>query len=115
MFKRFFGETDEIQMNFLKKRVILTVALSVIFLLIGIFNNMFMPIGVSLSLYIWGWPSAKALFGISSYGALFSSNFLFGVLLFAISFMIIPVIGLVFMIIGILRFIYLLAKGHRNA
>lgn len=115
MFKRFFGETEELQMNFLKRRVILSVALSVLFLIIGIFNNVFLPVGVSLSLYIWGWPCAKTLFGISTFGALFSSNFLFGVLLFTLSLLAIPVVGLVFMIIGILRFIYLLAKGHKNA
>ena len=102
-------------MNFLKRRVILSVTLTVLFLIMGIFNNVFLPVGFSLSLYIWGWPCAKALFGISTFGALFSSNFLFGVLLFTLSLLAIPVVGLVFMIIGILRFIYLIVKVRKNA
>ena len=116
MFRRFFGETEEIQMGFLKKRVIISLVLTVIFLLAGFVDPVLMPVGVSLSLYIWGWPSAKILFGISSYASLFSTNFLFAVLLFAISLMIIPVIGIVFMIVGVLRFIYLLVKkAGKNA
>lgn len=114
MFRKFYGETEEMQKALLKKRLIITAILTVIGLPAGFINVGFMFFGLSAALlFIWGLSTAKVLFRISSFISFFSSNFMFAVVLFAISLIISPVVGLLSFIIGTCRFIYLVAKGKQ--
>lgn len=112
--KKVFGETKETQMLFLKKRIILTVALTAFFVLAGLVNDSLLLLVFSISCYIWGWPAVKVVFKITSFAALFSTNFMIGVFLFVIGMIIAPIIGLVIMIIGVLNFVYLIIEGYKH-
>lgn len=106
MFERLFGETPEEQIQYLKKRVIIT----------GI---CFLP-GLSsfwalAMLVLWGWNTVKSLFHIASIGIIFSGNIVYGAFIFVIYILIAYVAGMIVSFLGIGRYIYLILATRNEA
>ena len=121
MFRKLFGETETQQLNYLKPRFILVIVFVAV-LLVGVVTH-FMGIepfsrtcmNISSLLYavsaiVFGWHFLKSMFGFASLGALFSGNIVFGVVIMVVYFLLSAVLGLITLVLGIGRFIYLLVK-----
>lgn len=117
MLTRLFGASNEEQFQFLKSRMIITVALAVISA-IGylITKNSSFSILIAIAFYIWGWQALKSMFGVTTIGAIFSGNFIAGVMIFILYLLVGYVAGMVIFIIGLCRFIQLFMshKGNIN-
>ena len=59
---------------------------------------------------MFGWRFLKSMFGFASFGAIFSGNIVFGVVIMVVYFLLSIVLGLITLVLGIGRFIYLLVK-----
>lgn len=59
---------------------------------------------------VWGWGAVKSLFGITTIGALFSGNVVFGAVMFVVYFIVAYVVGIFCAFVGVGRYIYLLIK-----
>ncbi|MGN1249917.1 MAG: hypothetical protein ACI4XW_07530 [Candidatus Spyradocola sp.] len=107
MFKRLFGETEEEQLHYLQVRVIIT--------LISLVLAFFVPAVFALvMLFVWGWNVVKSLFGITTVGAIFTGNIVFGVVLFLLYIVVAYLSGVVCAALGIGRYIYLMVKKLRK-
>ena len=108
MFERLFGPSEEAQMAYLQKKIILTLILVVIDVILLITVREF---GLTtIACYIWGWGVMKALFGITTVGAIFSRNAVIAAI-FIVAYLIIGAIcGTICMFLGVGRFIYLKIK-----
>lgn len=113
MFRKLFGETDEEQLAYLQKRVLITaicLALDVIMLIF------FQGAGLTLfCCYIWGWSFMRAFFGLASFGAIFGRNpVLIAVII--VAYIVLGLLaGAVCMFLGIGRYIYLKVKHTKAA
>lgn len=121
MFRKLFGETETIQFNYLKPRMILAfvivaaVLLGLITHFIGLQSVARVCVGLGSTLYailalMFGWRFLKSMFGFATFGAIFSGNIIFGSAIFVIYFLLSIVLGLITLVLGIGRFIYLLVK-----
>lgn len=113
MFKKIFGETEEMQLAYLQKRVILTVIAVSVAAVIGIFSGELEIVGGAFGLaamFIWGFGAIKALFGITTVGAIFSRNVVIGVILFVLLLAVAFFTGVFIGILGIGRYIYLMVN-----
>ena len=112
MFERLFGPSEEAQMAYLQKRVILTLVLVAIDVILLILGGGF---GLSyIACYIWGWGVMKALFGITTIGAIFSRNAVIAAI-FIVAYLIIGAIcGAFCLFLGVGRFIYLKVKYEQK-
>lgn len=104
MFKRFFGQTDADQMEYLRKKVIITI-ISVLLCFVG-----FSPLFAIVMLFVWGWGVIKTLFDVVSVGMIFSGNIFIGSAIFLLYIIIAYFAGIVFSLIGTGRYVYLLVK-----
>ena len=112
MFARLFGETEEAQRQYLKKKILITFVCLLIDIVLFITQGEF---GLTLlSAYVWGWGAMKALFGFTTIGAIFSGNAVFAVIFILAYVLIGYFFGLFCMVIGIFRFIYLLVKARQD-
>lgn len=125
MFARLFGETEEDQIRSLKVKAIISAVVLVITFLgylltsvtsgsIEVFRSMAQGgIGLTAILCIvWGWRATLNLIGYGSIGALFSGNVAVGVIILFAAFLLGCFIGFFVMLIGTLRYIYLVVKRH---
>lgn len=114
MFKRFFGNSDLEQLNYLEKRSIITIVTVVLALIVSIFEPEAIAAIAVVMLFIWGWGVIKSLFGITTIATIFSNNIVVGVVLFLLYICIAYFAGIFFAIIGVGRWIYLKVK-YRTA
>lgn len=114
MFRKMFGGTELEQYNYLLKMVILTavsiIAAIVICLISG---NASGTAIIAILALIWAWSFMKAWFGWTTFGALFTGNVIFGVIIFLLYIFVGYILGLIAMLIGIGRFIYLCVKRSK--
>ncbi len=127
MFRRLFGETEQEQIAFLHPRAIATIVILimvVVALLLdvsGLSGGASAIIGVAemgfaiITLFVWGWPVVKGLFGITAVGAIFSGNAVIGVVLFVLYIVLAYFLGIIFAFIGTIRYIYLRIKYGKNS
>lgn len=124
MIKKLFGETEEQQFEYLKKRLF-AFAIGVAILLIGgLLMGMGVPFGTQIAelgtmvcAIVWlvfGWAIMKGVFGFATFGAVFSRNVVIGVVIFVL-FITIGYFGGIFVtFIGLCRFFVLLKKRKGN-
>lgn len=121
MFARLFGETEELQIHNLSKKVALTgigAVCSVVGMLLSVLTldtigGIALSIGgivLFVAMFMWGFGAIKALFGIGSVGAIFSGNVVIGAVIFVVCLMVAYLISLIVALLGIGRFIYLKVK-----
>lgn len=115
MFSRLFGETDQMQLQYLKPRAIITAAAIGLMIVAAIFfgggaSSLF----ALVMLFVWGWGAVKSMFGITTVGAIFSRNVVLAVVLFVFYFLIAYLAGVVCAALGIGRYIYLLVKHKKE-
>ncbi|MGN0578089.1 MAG: hypothetical protein ACI4J4_05675 [Ruminiclostridium sp.] len=99
MFEKLYGETEEIQFEFLKKRLIISAILLPVF---------------GIAIYMWGWSFLKNWFGWATVGAIFTGNIVFGVVIIVLFLLVGALVGIVNLFMGIGRFIYLCVKRSQN-
>ena len=90
MFRKLFGETETIQFDYLKPRIIMAfivvagILIGLITHFIGLQSVAQVCVGIAELFYVilalmFGWRFLKSMFGFASLGALFSGNIVFGV------------------------------------
>ncbi len=118
MFSKMFGGTEEMQMQYLKPRVIATAADLVLLLIGAIFQlgGLVSTAGGLLAILalVWAWSFMRAWFGVTTLGALFTGNVIFGVVIFVLYIFIGYIFGLIALLIGCGRYIYLLVKRSKS-
>ncbi len=114
MFKKLFGETEKAEMQYLGWRSIVSIAALLITLIISLIGGNWdiFILGFELpAIILWGWGAVKALFGFATISSIFANNIIFGILLFVGALIASMFIGMFVELIGLCRWIYLLAKG----
>lgn len=121
MFTRLFGVTEEMQLQTLQKKVILT-CLGAILCLVGLLlrwihldsvSEIVLGLGgicLFVALFMWGFGAIKTLFGFATIGAIFSGNVVFGIVIFVLCLMAAYLISIFVAFLGIGRYIYLKIK-----
>lgn len=93
IFAKLFGETEELEIQNLEKKVILTAVglacclIGLLLLLVKLNSVGEIVYGIGgialfVALFMWGFGAIKKLFGIGTIGAIFSGNVVFGVVIF---------------------------------
>lgn len=110
MFRKLFGETDEEQLAYLQKKVIITAVCAVLDIAVLIFAQgiLFLP----LCCYYWGWGFIRA---ITTFGAIFSRNVVVGALIIGVFLVLGGIVGAVIMTLGVGRYIFLKVKYAKAA
>ena len=110
MLDRIFGGTIEMQLQFLEARSIITI----ITLIASIVMSFVVPEALGLialvMMFVWGWGVMKNWFGITAIGILLSGNLVVGVVLFVLYVTAAYLLGMVFSVLGVGRWIYLKVK-----
>lgn len=125
MFEKIFGETEELQLQNLQKKVILSGIglggcliglLLLLFKLDSVGEIVYGIGGISLfiALFMWGFGAIKKLFGIGTIGAIFSRNVVFGVVIFVLCIMAAYLISIFVAFLGVGRYIYLKVKRSQE-
>ncbi|MGN1116027.1 MAG: hypothetical protein ACI4TH_05630 [Candidatus Ornithomonoglobus sp.] len=125
MFKKMFGGTETQQLKYLQIRVIIT-AITLGLMLIG---GLLYLLGLdtvgsgiasagggafAIVTLVWAWSFLRAWFGWASFGALFTGNIIFGVVIMVLYLFIGYLLGLIAFLIGTGRYIYLMVKKHQT-
>lgn len=113
MFRKLFGETDEEQLAYLQKKVILTAVCAVLDIAVLIFAHGILFL--ALCCYYWGWGFIRAYFGITTFGAIFSRNVVVGSLIIGVFLVLGWIVGAVCMFLGVGRYIFLKVKYAKAA
>lgn len=113
MFKKLYGETEEMQFKYLRWRVILTFA-DLILMVIGLLidtqvGSVFGGLLVILA-WMWAWGFMRTWFGWTSFAAIFTGNLIFGIIIVMLYVFIGYILGLFGFLLGTGRFIYLCVK-----
>ena len=111
MFAKMFGPTEEDQMQFLNGRAYITLGLLVAAVIMMILDSQLLGLVTLAFMLLWSLPVLKSLLGITTLGAIFSGNFIVGLLLFVLYLVIGYFAGLIFAALGLGRWIYLMVKG----
>ena len=124
MIRKLFGETEEQQFEYLKKRLIVLgigVGLLAIGLLLGMIGLEFGSVIASpgtlmciVVLFMFGWSIMRGLLGFASFGAILSGNVVIGVVIFVLFILVGYLGGIVVSIIGLCRFFVLLKKRKEH-
>ncbi len=125
MFSKLFGETEDLQIINLQKKVILTcvgAVLSVIGVILSLLSletvaKPVMSLGgivLFIVLFMWGFGAIKNLFGIGTIGALFSGNIVIGAVIIVVCALAAYLISIFIALLGIGRYIYLKVKKHQE-
>lgn len=125
MFLKLFGETEELQIQNLQKKVILTgvgLACCLIGLLlllvkldsVGEIVSGIGGIALFVALFMWGFGAIKRIFGIGTIGIIFSGNVVFGVVIFVLCAMAAYLISIFVAFLGVGRYIYLKVKESQE-
>ncbi len=118
MFRKLFGETETMQLRYLQPRVIIT-AIDLVLILIGIIAKSGGILELAGGIFailalVWAWSFMKAWFGWTTFGAIFTGNIVFGVIIFLLYIIVGYLLGMVSFIIGTGRYIYLLVKRSQT-
>ncbi len=124
MYQKLFGQTEEEQLQYLGKRVWLTVASLVVMLLGMVFQevgpdtigDVCSAAGTGLlmvALFLWGFHAVKALLGLGGVGAIFSGNVVLGVVIFVFAVLLAYVISIVIALLGIGRYVNLKIRAKK--
>lgn len=125
IFAKLFGETEELEIQNLEKKVFLT-GIGIACMLVTALLNLVKlePVakitggigGIALfvALFMWGFGAIKKLFGIGTIGAIFSGNVVFGVVIFLLCMMAAYLISIFVAFIGTGRYIYLKVKKSQE-
>ena len=125
IFAKLFGETEELEIQNLEKKVFLT-GIGIACMLVTALLNLVKlePVakitggigGIALfvALFMWGFGAIKKLFGIGTIGAIFSGNVVFGVVVFLLCMMAAYLISIFVAFIGTGRYIYLKVKKSQE-
>ena len=125
IFAKLFGETEELEIQNLEKKVFLT-GIGIACMLVTVLLNLVRlePVakitggigGIALfvALFMWGFGAIKKLFGIGTIGAIFSGNVVFGVVIFLLCMMAAYLISIFVAFIGTGRYIYLKVKKSQE-
>ncbi len=122
MFERLFGETDELQLQNLQKKVILTgigIVLYIVSTILALAHlesasgTVLSAAGIVLfiALFMWGFGAIKGFLGFGTIGAIFSGNVVLGVIIFVFCAIVAYLISIIVAFLGIGRYIYLKVKG----
>lgn len=124
MFSEMFGGTEAQQLKYLQIRVILTGVCFAAMLIGGLLYLCGLDLGTGLvstgggalaiMALVWAWSFMRAWFGWASLGALFTQNIILGVVIMVLYITIGYLLGLIAMLIGIGRYIYLMVKKHQQ-
>lgn len=125
MFTKLFGETEELQIQNLQKKVILTgvglvcclVGLLLLLVKLDSVGEIVYGIGgiaLFVALFMWGFGAIKRLFGIGTMGAIFSGNVVFGAVIFVLCMMVAYLISIFVAFVGVGRYIYLKVKQSQE-
>ncbi|MBR5020043.1 MAG: hypothetical protein IKY17_00295 [Oscillospiraceae bacterium] len=115
MFNRIFGGTDAEQLQFLEVRSIITIAALVIAGVASFFTPNALSLIAIVMLFIWGWNVIKNWFGFTTLGAIFSGNVVIGVVIFMFYLVVAYLVGMIFAVLGVGRWIYLKVKYRNQA
>ena len=116
MFARLFGGSEEeVQFEYLQKRVVITVIAFVITIIGSIFYHNAIAILALVALFIWGWNATKKIFGFATIAILFSKSFGIGFLLFVLALFVAYFLGVIVGFIGVIRYIQLRVKFSKQA
>lgn len=125
IFAKLFGETEELEIQNLEKKVFLT-GIGIVGMLVAglLFLVKLDPVGrvvggigglvVLVALFKWGFGALKMLLKIGSIGALFSRNVILGAAIIVICVMAAYFVSLFVAFIGIGRYIYLKVKESQE-
>lgn len=125
IFAKLFGETEELEIQNLEKKVFLT-GIGIVGMLVAglLFLVKLDPVGrvvggigglvVLVALFKWGFGALKMLLKIGSIGALFSRNVILGAAIIVICVMAAYFVSLFVAFIGIGRYIYLKVKKSQE-
>ena len=105
MFRKLYGETDEEQFEYLRKKLKTTLMLSPLILL---------GIGVIIIFYMWGWDFVRSYIGVTSLFALFSQNPIFGLIILLVFLFIGYLFGFINLLLGIIRY-FMLKSTQKGA
>ena len=111
MFERLFGPTEEDQLHYLKKRVVITVVFFIVDIILLIATG---SMGISvLCCYMWGWGVMKVLFGFTLIGSILGRNVVITAI-FIVAYLLIGYLcGMAALLLGVGRFIYLEVKRRK--
>lgn len=123
MFKRLYGETEEQQLQYLYPKVRITAIGALIMIgsmILGYLLKLdalgaVAGIAYVFLIFYWGWPTVKAWFGVATVGALFSRNIVFGAVIFCCYMLLSIIAGVIFLFLGIGRYIYLKQMSRKGA
>lgn len=118
MIKKLFGETEDIQLAYLQKKIKITVILLAITVIGLILREKIEWIGIiaeglpAIIAYVWGWSFMSAFFGITTFGTIFAGNrnLMVGLLILLAYMCIGYFFGAIALLLGICRFIQLKTK-----
>ena len=121
MFARLFGETKEIQFEFLKKNLIISVicvAVGSLLLLVNFQPGIIIAVGIP-AYFIWAKRLMASLLGVATFGAIFlgSRNPAWIAFIFFAYIMLGYIAAIICFTLGLCRFVYLLtdrAKQNRT-
>ena len=125
MFTKLFGETEELQIQNLQKKVMLTgvgiacCLIGLLLLLVKLDSVSEIVYGIGgivlfIALFMWGFGAIKRLFGIGTIGAIFSGNVVFGVVIFVLCMMAAYFVSIFVAFLGVGRYIYLKIKKSQE-
>lgn len=114
MFERLFGPTEEMQLDYLQKRVVITV----IAFVIAIIGSLFYPEAIALlalvALVIWGWGATTSIFGFVLENLFDDRNPAIGIVLLFLALFVAYILGIIVGVIGIIRYIQLKIKFSKQ-
>lgn len=125
MFEKLFGETEELQVQNLKIKVLLT-GIGLVCCIIGLLllvvkldsvGEIVYGVGgiaLFIALFMWGFGAIKRVLGIGTIGAIFSGNVVFGVVIFLLCIIAAYLISIFIAFLGVGRYIYLKIKHSKE-
>ena len=128
MFRRLYGETEEDQLFYLRKKVkatLIAFIIGIVCVVIGLIGAMlhskmedvagFAGLIYVIMVYYWGLGFMKAFFGFATFGSIFSGNMVIGILIFLAYVFLGFFFGIFNAFVGVLRYIYLRVKYKNHA
>lgn len=124
MYQKLFGQTEAEQLQYLGKRVWLTVA-SLVLMLLGMVLQQVGPYAAGqacggagtglllVALFLWGFHAVKVLLGFGSVGAIFSGNVVLGAAVFLFAVLLAYVISIVIALLGIGHYVNLKIRAKK--
>ena len=106
MIKKLFGETEDEQLAFLEKKLLITLVIAVVSLIAEL---IFSGAGgiIVVAFVMWGWYGVRPFLGVASFGAIFSKNPIVWVLILFALLTVGYFAGIVAFVVALARYIQL--------